>query len=279
MILCILNHYNPSRNPFVEAVTCVSMEALVTRTVDDHRSVLIDGSGFRSEILEDLCSRLGAEYVCPEKVLTFAEGYNLGLNHAHADWYALCASDVIVPAGWDTVMIQEAKRCCADSCAPYLSSADYRGQVLHLGVRCKTFEPVALTFNLNLLSRALIESVGLLDGRFSGCFNDVDYLLRTREAGFRTIICNAGDVVHLGRVTVSASSTVRYDKDAKAFLAKYPDLETDVPNWSYNLTHPSLFPRRLYYFVFRFALKLTGNSVNSRLTNLVERFEAVFSRI
>jgi GT2 family glycosyltransferase len=279
MLLCILNHYNPTSNPFVENVICVSLEALVSRTVSQHSTVLIDGSGFRSERLAQLCSRLGADYISSEKKLSFAEGYNLGLSHAEADWYALCASDVIVPHDWDAVMIREANRCKADFCAPYLTTADYSAQIRHLSLRCGSFEPSSMTFNLNLISRRLLERIGSIDGQFSGCFNDIDYLMRARSAGFRAIICNAGQVVHLGRITVSVASSATYTENLTLFLAKYPFLATTKEGWDFDFIHPIFFPRKCFYYMCCFGLMSARNRLHNRTMNLIRRLESFVSRI
>ncbi len=62
-----------------------------------------------------------------------------------------------------------------------------------------TFNASSMTFNLNMITRQCVETVGLMDERFTGNYTDIDYLIRIRRAGGEAIIVDAGQILHVAR--------------------------------------------------------------------------------
>lgn len=172
-------------------------------------------------------------------------------------------------------LLGEMKRTGAAMGCPYLSNSDYMAQDRSYVWRRKTFAPTMLTINLNLMTRELIEQVGLLDDRFSGCFNDLDYLLRMQQAGHRAIIADAGNVVHMGKASTSTATDVRRQEDERRFVEKYPQFAGRDP--SQNMRCAMVNGRCSRAF-----RKWSGNRKHWRLRRLLgqlDRFEPIFRSV
>ena len=74
-----------------------------------------------------------------------------------------------------------------------------------------------------LIKRKIIERIGLLDERFIKCgFEDCDYCLRAREAGFRCISCGDIFIHHFGNRTFpQVASREITEKNFHNFILKW----------------------------------------------------------
>jgi GT2 family glycosyltransferase/tetratricopeptide (TPR) repeat protein/SAM-dependent methyltransferase len=98
-----------------------------------------------------------------------------------------------------------------------------------------------------LIKRAVIDKVGLLDEQFGiGNFEDDDYCLRARRAGFRTLIARDAFVHHIGGATFSAVD-VNYaqllQRNAERFRTKWSNGSTGQEATSHQpapVTSPTL---------------------------------------
>jgi GT2 family glycosyltransferase len=219
----VVNSFNPRGDSRLRSMTEFALRCYRASTPTDHELILVDGSATRDARLAEICDELGYRYLHQGRRLAFAEGYNAGMAESRAPWVVLAASDIFVVPGWLEKLLAEANRTGAWMAAPYLSFSDYPSQRLQYVVSPQTFVPNHLTFNLNLISRQCIEEVGLLDEQFSGCFNDVDYVLRIRAAGGEVILANCGEITHLGSATLSKSALLAmHERDWPRFEAKWP---------------------------------------------------------
>jgi GT2 family glycosyltransferase len=247
----IVNYFNPDRNPRVEAMVRFCLECYASHTKVPHEIILVDGSGHDESSLETVCKTRGWHcLICPDRG-AFARIYNLGMREARGEYRAWSASDIFVCSGWDTRLLAEMERTHAWMAAPYLTNSDYVTQIRLWPFRMKTFRASSMTFNLNVLTRACVERVGLMDDRFSGNYNDIDYLIRIRQAGGHAVIADAGQVLHVARGTSSVASTFRLEQDLERFLEKYPELRTRRRGWPYNLAAPLLNQSCLYRWLLR----------------------------
>jgi glycosyltransferase involved in cell wall biosynthesis len=266
----IINYYNPDRDPRIEAMVRFCLECYAAHTESEHEIILVDGSGHGASDLESICAVRGWRcLVCPDKG-AFSRIYNQGMNAARGDLRAWSASDIFVRPGWDGRIISEIERTGAWMAAPYLTDSDYFTQIRLWPFRMKTFRASSMTFNLNVLTKECVERVGLMDDRFTGNYNDIDYLVRIRRAGGEAIIVDAGPVLHVGRGTSSVASTFRLDQDRERFLEKYPEFRTAKRGWPYDLAAREL-NRSAFY---RFLLRVLGRQ--GRPLYWLARFEPFF---
>lgn len=186
---------------------------------------VVDNGSTDPEVLalyEELRSkdRRFSAHVDPQP-FNFARQVNIALSGATAPYVLLLNNDVeVIEPGWLTEMLScfafpdvgivGARLLYPDRTLqhvgvgvglgglaghPYLGKpATYYGEMNRLALR-QTVS--AVTGACMLISRACRERVGLLDEqRFAIAYNDVDYCLRAREAGFRTVFTPFATLIH-----------------------------------------------------------------------------------
>jgi GT2 family glycosyltransferase len=272
----IVNYFNPREDIRILRMTIFALQSIKSFTKNSFELLLVDGTGLICCDLERFCSDEGWKYLPTVECEEYAVTFNRGLKLAQGAYCVLIASDIFVSEEWDSRLLAEMERTNAWMVAPYLSFADSPSQVWSFPLVKNSFEPVTVTFNLNLLSRECIERIGGLDERFSGCFNDIDYLVRIRRAGGRVVISDVGHITHLGKGTTSKFTLVNYERDHSRFIEKYPELTTGEENKTVNYAHRIFAKSFSYRFLLKFIYHVRLSKSSSRLHNLLMRFEPVF---
>ena len=167
--------------------------------------------------------------------LGFSGGINVGIRAAMeggADRVLLVNSDVTVPS--DCVGRLEH---CLDSApqtgivGPIVVARSNRDQIVSMGMSYSSrtgrmrhlgfHTPVASATNLEdrrvdgvmgclmLVSRRVLDTVGLFDERYFFSFEDLDLCLRARRAGFVTLVAGKARVYHEGGGTIGQTSVRR----------------------------------------------------------------------
>lgn len=278
VISIVINYFNPQDNPRVRSMVLFGMECLTAFTESPFEIILVDGSGVPSPAVFDRCRERGWSYLTCSDRGAFARIYNQGMQAARGQYGVWMASDIFVCSGWDKKLIAETERTRAWMAAPYLTNSDYMAQTRNYPVKMRTFVPSAMTFNLNLVTRQCLDAVGYMDDRFTGNFNDIDYLLRIRQAGGEAIVVDAGQVLHAARATSSVASTFRYDDDLRRFVEKYPELARPRGVFGFDIAHPLLCRRRLYRGLVRLC-HVAPKRLAFRLYQQLARLEPLLSSI
>jgi GT2 family glycosyltransferase len=222
----VVNSYNPTADARMRAMTELALRSYRAFTGPAHDLILVEGHREVDAALAIVCEELGYQYLHLGRRLSFAQGYNAGLQTAKGPWRVLAATDVFVVQGWLEKLLTAAKTTNAWMISPYLSMSDYPAQQIRYPLSFRTFVPEFLTFNLNLMAPHCLEKVGFLDEQFSGSFNDVDYTLRIRQQGGEVAVVFCGEIMHLGRGTrgTSGANEVMRSRDLPAFHAKWPGI-------------------------------------------------------
>lgn len=189
------------------------------------------------------------EYLRAERNLGYAGGNNLGLRRSTGQAVLLLNSDVLaspdvlerlahallarpdvgaISAGLRTAQdLPQAYAYGAEPRPSYLLSRGLR-TFLRLGAphRWDVTEPISVEWVSGAclcVRREVLEQVGLLDERFFLYFEDTDWCLRMRKAGWRVIYDPRFPVVHLGGATRTQSgvSGDTYYDSLVAFYAKH----------------------------------------------------------
>lgn len=222
LISVIINYFNPYGHPHLESMTLFAMESVSTCTSHRLELIVADGSGKVSEVISARCRNNNWLYLPSETTESFAQTYNKGMVAASGDYRVWLANDIFVTRGWDEALLREMRRTGAWMAMPYLSFSDYSAQTRNITLKMPTFSPSSATVNLNMITRECFEKVGVLDDQFSGCYNDIDYMIRIRQAGGSVIVVDAGQILHFGQATLKVNTGVNYAQDSSRFDAKYP---------------------------------------------------------
>jgi GT2 family glycosyltransferase len=157
--------------------------------------------------------------ICNEENLGFPKGCNQGIQSATGDAILLLNNDTIVTPNW----LKNLLTC--------LHSADDIGAVGAVTNYCSNYQVIptsytsiqdmlrfAQEYNVSdptkweerlrligycmLIRRSVVDKVGLLDEQFSpGNFEDDDYSLRIRKAGYRLLLCKDVFIHHFGSMS------------------------------------------------------------------------------
>jgi GT2 family glycosyltransferase/Flp pilus assembly protein TadD len=211
----------------------ICVESIRRNTRARYELILID-NGSTDGTLKYFRTVSGAKVLVNKENLGFAAGFNRGLDEASGDFVVLLNNDTVVTEGWLEALLAgfavdsslgvlgptsnciSGPQLVAD--VPYKDEAGLqefarRRQALFAD---RIDVVPRITGFCMALTRDLIDRIGLLDTRFGvGNFEDDDYCLRARLAGFKVGICPASFVHHYGSVSFRASG-----EDYQALLQK-----------------------------------------------------------
>lgn len=203
------------------------------RPVDDIIVIDNDDTDDARRVLAPVLHRVVYERM--PRNLGFSGGMNAGIVAAlarGADRVLLVNSDVVVPP--DCVERLERSLAAAEQggiAGPIVAARSHpdraaslglsyvpeTGRMRHLGVGSavrdaisRSDRPVdAVSGCLMLVTRPVIDAIGLLDDAYFFSFEDLDYCLRAREAGFATVLSSGAVAYHEGGQSIGAESTRR----------------------------------------------------------------------
>jgi N-acetylglucosaminyl-diphospho-decaprenol L-rhamnosyltransferase len=212
--------------------TRIAVESLLasSRAIDDLIVVNNDRPG-----TEIVGPRAGIRVLETGRNLGFSGGINVGIRAAlaaGADRVLLVNSDVTVPPD----CVEQLEHCLDSSPAagiagPVVVSRSDPSRVISMGLSYSTatgrmrqrghLTPVvslnapaivsvdAVAGCLMLVSRGVFEAVGLFDEDFFFSFEDLDFCLKARRAGFATVLAGKATVYHEGSGSIGVDSPRR----------------------------------------------------------------------
>jgi GT2 family glycosyltransferase len=164
-----------------------------------------------------------------EEGLGFPKGCNQGINIAKGDNILLLNNDVVVTPNW-LMNLNKCLYSCEDigavgavtnMCAYYQQiNVNYNNmeEMICFAEKHNTSDKNKWEERLKLIGfclsikREVIDKVGLLDERFTpGNFEDDDYSLRIRKAGYRLMLCKDTFIHHYGSVTFGENPNEYYE--------------------------------------------------------------------
>lgn len=243
----------PVFNALDYAQACV--RSLYTASVTQPFEVIVVDNGSQPEVRAWLKAESQQRerffYLSLSHNLGFAKGVNLGLAQARGQYLVIHNSDTVVTSGWldhlvsaaeshsdlgiispvtnyvgEGLQIDEAaRRLLATEAESYSAKISNRNSLIPI--------PDRLVFFSVLLKRQVLEAVGGLNESLGlGNFEDDDYCLRTRLAGFKLAIAQNAFVYHHGSKTFAANQinhTAWMEKNKQAHLDRVSLLATTLP--------------------------------------------------
>jgi GT2 family glycosyltransferase len=173
----------------------------------------------------------------------YAGGNNDGIKLAQGQYIVLLNNDTLVPEGWLERLIKLFKdQPSVGLVGPVTNSAGNEQRIELAGLNEKNFEKIAgayidrqkdvwfttekLGFFCVAMRRALLEKIGYLDEKFGiGMFEDDDYCIRAKKAGFTLAVVEDCFVYHKGSVSFGKLAVQSYralfEKNKAYFRSKH----------------------------------------------------------
>ncbi|MDD5628619.1 MAG: glycosyltransferase family 2 protein [Elusimicrobia bacterium] len=195
------------------------LQSVRERTEVPHEIIVVDNASQAPALrrLQRLCRRPNIRLIRNAANRFFAAGNNQGIRAARGRFLVLLNADAVVGPQWLSRLIAWAEAdpqvglvAPMTNSAPGLQSASapsYRGvkdlpkfawvwAQAHAGRSREVHRLIAFCL---LIKRELVDRVGLLDERFGpGGYEDYDYCLRARQAGYKLLLAEDVFVHHYG---------------------------------------------------------------------------------
>ena len=222
------------------------LDSLRAHTATEDAEVLVVDNGSTDATPHELAKRTDVRVIRNERNLGFVRGNNVGIAATSSDMDVLLPNKhvVVSDGGWLTAL-RRAAHASHDvgvvGCRLVLPD----GRLLHAGTvilpdtcwgqqigsleddvgqYAADREVQGIVFACAYLKRELIERIGGLSEDFESYFEDTDYCLRAREAGFRTVCCGAVTLVHDEHGSTSDDPSMfeaLFRKSRETFRAKW----------------------------------------------------------
>ncbi len=228
----------------------------LTRTIPSFVQVIVvdnASSDGISEVVEQYSQSLNIEFAENERNLGFAAAVNRGIRMAGPESdIILMNNDVIVQDQFWIELLQNAAYRDDLNGIVGCRLVNGNGTFLHAGVQLPresywaievgggekdinqyriNKEVEAVTFALVYIKRDVIQTIGLLDEQYFAYFEDVDYCIRARQAGYKIFYLADLTCVHLqGASTRSCKDFMNrvYRESQNQFINRWGSLETDI---------------------------------------------------
>ena len=190
----------------------------------------------------------------------YSQIINFGVKHAKGDYLLLLNNDTeVISPGFIEEMMGYLQRPDAGVVGAKLYYADHlvqhagilvgvRGALAHAnqdfsakreGYLARAVRPgnfSAVTGACQMVRRDVFERVGGYDEEFAVGFNDADFCLRVREAGYRTIFTPYAELYHYeftsrGREEANEEKLRRWKREQALFMQRWPEFFLDGDPW------------------------------------------------
>ncbi|CAH1077460.1 glycosyltransferase family 2 protein [Candidatus Nitrotoga sp. 1052] len=236
----------------LEDTTRPCLESIIANTpVDSYELIVVDNDS--ADGTADYLKTFAAQHANVRIQLNdtnkgYAGGNNDGIKLAQGQYIVLLNNDTLVPGGWlDRLLKLFSEQPGVGLVGPVTNSAGNEQRIELEGLNEKNFEEIAgayverqkgvwfttekLGFFCVAMRRTLLEKIGYLDEKFGiGMFEDDDYCIRAKKAGFTLAVVEDCFVYHKGSVSFKKLATSDYieifNKNRNYFFEKHGILWT-----------------------------------------------------
>jgi len=203
--------------------TKLAIESIRAHTPQPYEIIIVD-NGSRSETTDWLRTLTDCRVIFNEQNRGFAEGNNQGFAAARGDFVVMLNNDVIVTSGWLDGLLdpfdripglgvsaprsnkvagdQQLNDCAYNDIEAMHGYANERRARLR-GSGYLTDRAIGLCL---CIDRRVLNEIGGIDPRFGvGNFEDDDFCMRVRAAGYKIYVCNDVFIHHFGSQSFAAN--------------------------------------------------------------------------
>lgn len=222
------------------------LESLEKHTAPGHEVIVVDNGSTDGtpQYLNELCRRKSnMQYIYNDTNLGFSKANNQGIKVATGDYILLLNNDVLLTPGWLERMVACAQGdpsvgvvgpCTNNAVGQQVIDTDieFEDNAIQKFACARLMQKAGNWFETHriigfclLAKREVIDSVGMLDERFGpGGFEDFDFCLRVKQAGYKIMIAEDVFVYHIGGKGYSQNN-LDYDKlrhkNVQIFIEKW----------------------------------------------------------
>jgi GT2 family glycosyltransferase len=238
--------------------TRMAVDSIRAHTRSGYEIIIVDnGSG--PETLAMLDGLADVRLICNATNRGFAHGCNQGMAAARGTHVVLLNNDVVVTSGWlenlldahrrDQLVGVSAPRSNRIVGHQQLGNVTYDSlETMQEFAAVRTREFAGMHYRTNraigfclCIARQVIDEVGGIDPRYGvGNFEDDDYCIRVRAAGYQIAICEDVFIHHFGSVSFTANKvdyTSQMQKNWQIFAARWA-LPRVYPSTGYDSSIP-----------------------------------------
>jgi len=216
----------------LEETTRPCLESIIANTsADSYELIVVDNAS--ADGTADYLKTFAAQHANVRIQLNdtnkgYAGGNNDGIKLAQGQYVVLLNNDTLVPGGWlDRLLKLFDEQPGVGLVGPVTNSAGNEQRIELEGLNEKNFEEIAdayierqkgvwfttekLGFFCVAMRRTLLEKIGYLDEKFGlGMFEDDDYCMRAKRAGFTFAVVEDCFVYHKGSVSFGKMAVESY---------------------------------------------------------------------
>lgn len=235
--------------------TVPCLESIFKTTTDcDFEVVVVDNNstdGTRDYLRRLASQRRNLKLVLNKSNRGFAGGSNDGINASAGSYLVLLNNDTMVTSGWQERLLRPLRKDRETGMTgPVSNEVGNEQRIFIMGKtpedimgegsawcgmsKGDTFQTERLGFFCVAIQREVIETIGLLDENFGrGYFEDDDYCIRAREAGYRLVCCEDVFIYHRGSKSFSAA-----EAQTRALMKKNRKMLEEKHGVKYHPPHP-----------------------------------------
>jgi GT2 family glycosyltransferase len=203
--------------------TKIALESIRSYTKHPYEVIIVD-NGSEAETTDWLRTLDGVRVIYNPTNRGFAGGNNQGIAAARGEYVVVLNNDVVVTEGWLEDMIDALRRnpltgvsaprsnrvagiqLLPDANYPDVNAMHrYAAERRAAWRKCGFYVDRAIGFCL-CIDRRVVDEIGGIDERFgAGNFEDDDFCMRVRAAGYKIYVCDDVFIHHFGSVTFAAN--------------------------------------------------------------------------
>ena len=225
------------------------IESIFEKTTHPHYEIIVVDNGSTDGTVEYLKSVEGVKLIENKENLGFVKGNNVGINNTSNDVVLMNNDTEIIEPDWleriqslvyssPDIGIAGCRLINGDGLlvhagtympVPSYWGQEYPGGEVDIGQYTADREVEGVIFACVYIKRALIEAVGLLDEDYFSYYEDTDYCLKAKEAGFRVFCCGSVTVKHYENVSIAlnrADFSSNFKRSRDVFISKWGEYFT-----------------------------------------------------